>query len=114
MQISLEKFSLFLTGVISLGLVAGTGYLLFTIFFNAPSPDPVPVLTYANVGVLGPKIQKAAAVLVDPQQKVELNKQKNLKFLESDLFKSFTVKPEDVLLSESRGREDPFVPYVAP
>lgn len=114
MQISLQKFSLFLTGIVSVGLIGGTGYLLFTIFFTGPEPDPVPVLTAASASILGPKIQRATSVFVDPASKVELNKQKNLQFLTSELFDSFTVTPDDVLLSESRGRADPFVPYVAP
>ncbi len=114
MQISLTKFSLILSGVISLGLVAGTGYLLFNFFFMGPEPDAAPVLTSASASILGPKAQKAANALIDPQYKIELNKQKNLQFLESNLFNTFTVTPDDVLLSKSRGREDPFVPYVAP
>ena len=114
MQISLEKFSLFLTGITSVGLVIGTGYLFFVIFFEGPTPEVSPVLTVASVGVFGPKLQKATAAIVDPNSKIELNKQKNINFTETPLFNSFTVYPDDILLSRIRGRENPFVPYVAP
>ncbi len=114
MQISLTKFSLFIAGAVSIGLLAGTGYLLFNIFFRGPAPSAVPEVSTVSTSILGPKAQKAATVLIDPSFKVELNKQKNLQFLDSALFNSFTVTPDDVNLSESRGREDPFVPYVAP
>ncbi len=114
MQISLTKFSLFLAGIISIGLVIGSLYFLFTIFFGGPKPDDFPIITVSNIGVFGPRIHKAAAVLVDPDNKVELNKDKNLKFLTSDLYLSFTENPDVIPLSQSRGRPDPFVPYVAP
>lgn len=115
MQISLEKFSLFLTGVASLGLVLGTGYLFFTIFFGGPKPDVLPVLTVSSVGVFGPKLQKATAALVEPTSKIDLDKTKNLQFLNTPLFNSFTKDPDDILISKTRGRENPFVPsYVTP
>ncbi len=115
MQISLSKFSLFLTGVVSLGLVLGTGYLLYTIFFTGPEPDQIPVLTIGTASVFGPKLSRATAALVDPGSKVSLDRDKDLKFLSTPLYLSFTVAPEVVGLSDSRGRADPFVPlYVAP
>ena len=73
-----------------------------------------PVLTVASVGVFGPKLQKAASSIVEPSAKVELNKDKNLQFLDSALYNSFTIRPDAIPLSKSRGRADPFVPYVAP
>lgn len=115
MQISLEKFSVFLAGIASLALVAGTGYLFFTIFFTGPEPDVVPVLTPANVSSFGPKFQQATAAIIDPSSKISLDKKKNFQFTTSALFLSFTEDPDQVLLSKVRGRENPFVPsYVAP
>jgi hypothetical protein len=115
MQISLSKFSVVLTGIVSAGLVIGAAYLLFTLFFKGPVPDANPVLTLATVGVFGPKYQRASAALVDPANKISLDKNKNLQFLNSELYQSFTESPFVVQLSESRGRADPFVPlYVAP
>lgn len=114
MQISLSKFSMFLTGIVSLGLVIGTGYLFFTIFLGGPEPEVAPVLTASHVSTFGPKYQRAAAALVEPKSKISLNKDKNLQFLNSSLYLSFTEKPEVIGLSKSRGRADPFVPYVAP
>lgn len=114
MQISLSKFSMFLAGLVSLGCIMGVGYLLFTIFFTGPVADQAPVLTLANVRDFGPKLQKASAILVDPTSKIALNKNKDLQFLISPLFLSFTENPVQIELSKSRGRPDPFVPYVAP
>lgn len=115
MQISLSKFSLFLTGVTSLGLVIGTGYLLYTIFFGGPEPDIVPIPTLANVSVFGPKMRGAAAALVDPKLKISLDNNKDLTFLLSPLYLSFTENPKVIELSKIRGRENPFVPlYAAP
>lgn len=113
MQISLEKFSVFLTGIASVGLVLATGYFLYTIFFEGPQPDPSPVLTVASVGVFGPKLQRATAAIVDPGSKIELNKQKNLLFVDSALYASFTEDPEDIMPSKVRGRENPFLPSYA-
>lgn len=115
MQISLSKFSVFLTGIVSVGLVIGTGYLLYTIFLGGPKPDILPIPTLANVGVFGPKMRSAASSLVDPKLKISLNKDKDLTFLTSALFFSFTESPDVIELSKIRGRENPFVPlYAAP
>ena len=115
MQISLSKFSLALAGIASVGLVLATGYLLFNVFFSGPEPDVIPVLTISNAGVFGPKLQKATAAIVDPVSKISLDKDKNLKFVTSALYLSFTDDPEVVPLSKIRGRENPFVPtYVTP
>ena len=115
MQISLSKFSVFLAGLTSFGLVLGTGYLLYTIFFGGPEPDIIPVPTLANVSVFGPKMRGAAAALVDPKLKISLDATKDLTFLTSPLYLSFTEKPDFIELSKIRGRENPFVPlYVTP
>ena len=114
MQISLSKFSLFLAGLSSLGLIVGTGYLFFTIFLGGPEPEVIPTLSLTTVGVFGPKYQKASAALVDPVSKISLNKDKNLQFLKSPLYESFTEEPNVISLTKIRGRADPFVPYVAP
>lgn len=115
MQISLSKFSVFLTGVVSLGLVIGTGYLLYTVFLGGPEPDSSPVPTLASVSVFGPRMRSAALALVDPKSKISLDSAKDLIFLTSPLYLSFTENPDVIGLSKIRGRENPFVPlYVAP
>lgn len=114
MQISLSKFSLFLAGIVSLGLVGATGYLFFTIFFKGPEPEIIPVPSLVNLGIFGPRIRSAAGSFLDPKSKISLDNNKDLKFLTSQLFVSFTEKPDYVDLSKVRGREDPFVPYVTP
>ena len=111
MQINLSKFIGGLTGLVSLALVAGFGYLTFTLFFGGDTG--VATLESTNVSILGPKSQKAAAALLNATSKISLKK-KDLAFTEGALFKSFTDVPDDVPLSDSRGRPDPFVPYVAP
>lgn len=113
MQISLSKLNAVVTGIIIIGLIGYTGYFLFGIFVRGPKPNPTPVISEASVGVYGSKMQKAASALVNPAQKVNLSK-KDLSFTEKDLFNSFTELPIKVPLTDSRGREDPFVPYVAP
>jgi hypothetical protein len=58
-------------------------------------------------------MQKAGAILVNKSDKIML-KEKDIIFTKGDLFKSFTEIPEGIPMSDSRGRADPFVPYVAP
>ena len=113
MQISLPKFVGFMIGVITVGLTAFFGYLMYTLFFTGESVIANPPITTINMTILGPKAQKAAAVLVNATDRIALKK-KDIAFTESALFKSFTDIPDSVSLSESRGRPDPFVPYVAP
>lgn len=113
MQINPSKFTALIVGIVSLGLTGWVFYFLFGVFFSGAKVDPTAPLSQADVAVLGPKIQKAATILVDPKQKISLTK-KDLAFTDSALFKSFTDLPETVPLSESRGRPDPFAPYVAP
>jgi hypothetical protein len=66
-----------------------------------------------NISIFGPKIQQSAQILTGSSQKVSFKK-KDLAFSETQLYKNFTDLPEVVPLSDSRGRADPFVPYVAP
>ena len=113
MQINPSKFTGMLVGLLSLGLLAGSLYFMYTVMFSGPSSNPVAPLTATDIGALGPKAQKAGNILVDPKQKISVSK-KDLSFTESDLFKSFTEPPEVVPMSDSRGRPDPFAPYVAP
>lgn len=113
MDINTSKLLQFVTGALSVLIFLGTLYFCYTIFFQGPQPNPVPTLQTINIGVLGPNTQAAAAVFVDKDKKISFSK-KDIGFLDTPLFQSFTDLPEVVPLSESRGRADPFVPYVAP
>lgn len=113
MQINVSKFIGGTVGVISLALVFGFGYLAFDLFFGGDTVD-VPTLENVNTNLLGPKMQKAAAALINATDKISLKEDKALSFTKSELYKRFVDMPEDVPLSDSRGRPDPFVPYVAP
>ena len=111
MQINLSKFVGFLTGVAAVGLLGFFGYFMYLVFFIGQTPDPEPLAANINPSLFGAKTQKAAAFAKD--KKIFLAKT-NLSFTESALFKSFTEVPEPVLPTDIRGRDDPFVPYVAP
>ena len=113
MQINLSKFIGGMVGVISLVMVIGFGYLAFDLFFGGNDVN-VPTLENVNTSILGPKMQKAAAALINATDKISLKEDKALSFTKSELYKRFVDMPEDVPLSDSRGRPDPFVPYVAP
>lgn len=113
MQINISKFMGIVTGVVTLSLVGCLGYLSYTLFFSGEAVEVTPTLANVNVGILGPKMQKSAAALINASDKIALKKG-DIVFTESNLFKSFTEIPSSVPLSESRGRPDPFVPYVAP
>ena len=113
MQINISKFMGIITGVVALGLLGFLGYLTYTLFFTGEKVEEVPTLSNVNVGILGPKMQKSAAALINASEKISLKKN-DVAFTESNLFKSFTKVPGSVPLSESRGRPDPFVPYAAP
>ncbi len=113
MQISLSKLAGVVTGAVVIGITGYALYFLFTVFFKGPQVNASSVITEESLAVFGPKLQKAAGAIVDPSQKISLSK-KDLQFLEKNLYKSFTELPSTVPLSESRGRPDPFVPYVAP
>jgi hypothetical protein len=84
---------------------------MFLIFFTGPKAEAAPSIAAINPAVFGPKIQKAAVTVQG--KKITLSK-KDILFTESPLFKSFTEVPKPVPLSDTRGRPDPFVPYVAP
>lgn len=112
MQISLSKFLGVLMGIVGVLLFLGFGYFCYLLFFDGPVPSPTPSLQSINVGILGPKMQKAAKVLVNASDKIALSKN-DISFTESALFKSFKEIPDNVPMSDSRGRADPFVPYYA-
>ena len=114
MQISLSKLQGVVTAIIVLGIIGYAGYFLFGVFINGPKPNGSSVVSEASLGIYGPKIQKAASSMVDPSQRVALSK-KDLKFMDTDLYKSFTELPVTVLPTKVRGRENPFIPpYVTP
>jgi hypothetical protein len=113
MQISLSKFLGVMTAILGVGMFLWFGYFCYSLFFTGPTVAEVPTLASIDVAILGPKMQKAATVLVNKNDKILLKKS-DILFTESDLFKSFTEVPESVPMSDSRGRADPFVPYVAP
>ena len=112
MEISVSKFVGAVTGIISVVFFGGFCYLAYGLFFEGEVIAEANINSI-NVGILGPKAGKAAAVLVNATDKITLKK-KDLAFTESTLYKSFTDTPDDIPLSDSRGRPDPFVPYVAP
>lgn len=113
MQISLSKFLGIMVGVLALLMLGWYLYFAYDLFFNGEKVEDVPGLQSINIGAFGPKAQKAAAPLVNAADKIALKK-KDIGFIDSDLFKSFTDIPESVPLSDSRGRPDPFFPYAAP
>ncbi len=111
MNISLSKVKDVGVGLVVVGMVCYTLFLGYGVFF--PEEQVSTDITAVNAGLLGPKLQKAALILNDPREKLSF-KQKDLLFSETVLYKSFVNFPEDIPLSEKRGREDPFVPYVTP
>jgi hypothetical protein len=113
MQISLSKFLGVVTGLLGVGAFFSFGYFCYILFFTGEVKSEIPTVESINITVLGPKMQKAGAVLVNKSDKILLKK-KDISFTEGDLFKSFTEMPESIPMSDSRGRADPFAPYVAP
>ena len=113
MQISLSKFLGVITGILGVGMFLWFGYFSYNLFFKEESSSETLTIDSINVGILGAKMQKAASVLVNKSDRVLLKK-KDISFTEGDLFKSFTEVPEGVPMTDSRGRADPFVPYIAP
>ncbi len=113
MDINVAKLEKGVVVAICIALVGYFGYLGYGMFFSGDKPEASPTLASVNPAIFGPKIGKAASSLVDPNQKIALKKT-NLLFTESALYKSFQDLPIEVPLSSSRGRPDPFVPYVAP
>lgn len=114
MQISISKLYIILTGLVVAGMIGYNGYFFYIVFLQGPNPDPSPVISMDNISGLSQKLQKAAASIVDPAQKISLNMKKDLQFLDTPLYQSFKDLPEVVPLTNSRGRADPFTPYVAP
>ena len=113
MQISLSKFLGVITGILGVGMFLWFGYFSYNLFFNGPKTSNSATVDSINVSIFGSKIQKAEAVLVNASDKILLSK-KDISFTEGDLFKSFTEIPDGVSMTDSRGRADPFVPYIAP
>lgn len=113
MQINPSKFMAGITVLLCIAMVGYSFYFLFGLFFLGPKVEDAPTLATVNIAVLGPKVQKAAQAITGSATRVALKK-KDIAFIESALYKSFTDIPDGVPLSDSRGRPDPFVPYVAP
>ena len=113
MDINISKLEGIVTGVIITLLFGGFFYLAYVVFFTGPQAESSATITTINPSIFGPKIQKAASVVVDASSKISLKKN-DIAFTESALYKSFTDIPEIVPPSDSRGRPDPFVPYAAP
>lgn len=113
MDINISKLEGIVTGIVVALLFGGFFYLVYIVFFTGPKVESAATVATINPSVFGPKIQKAASVVVDASSKISLKKN-DIAFTESALYKSFTDIPELVPPSDSRGRPDPFVPYVAP
>ncbi len=109
MQVNNALLKLIATGIIILGVIATPFYFAYTIFFSST----VEVGGY-NPGLFGPRMQQASQILSAAAASKMSFKQKDLLFTQSPLYKSFVDPPEVIPLSDSRGRPDPFVPYVAP
>ena len=114
MQISISKLFLFISGLFAVALVAASGYIIYLIFFTGIEKNLNPTVSTINIAVYGTKIGATAAALADPSKKISLNLDKDLAFIKSDLYKSFSTPLTEIPLSDSRGRANPFVPYVAP
>jgi len=113
MQISPSKLAGFLTLIVSIGLIGAFGYFSYITLFSGSSTEVGTSIETVNAGAFGSKMQKAVKALSGGSGKISLKK-KDLAFTEKDLFNSFTDIPDSVPLSDSRGRPNPFVPYVAP
>ena len=116
MEINISKFLGFLTGLLVVASVIGTGYILYTVFFTGAEVATSPSLDQVSPSLFGPKTSKAAATLVDKTQQIALS-DKDILFTKGSIYLSFTETPESIPLSDSRGRPDPFLPldtYAAP
>ena len=113
MEINISKLIGGVSGIVGVILVSISAYFTYTIFSNGSSSIIEPTAETINASLFGEKIQSAANLAILSKQKIAVTK-KDLIFVESKLYKSFTESPEDVPLSDSRGRPDPFTPYVAP
>jgi hypothetical protein len=114
MEVNFSKLVGGISGIVGILLIGGSMYFMYTIFSEGGNTAPEPTLANLNVSIFNQKIQLVAASITGSGQKISLDKKKDLIFTESKLYKSFTDMPEDVPLSDSRGRPDPFIPYVAP
>lgn len=111
MQINLSKFVGLLTGIAAAGAIGFFCYFMYLLFFVGPVPDGVAMNATIDTTIFADNIQKAAAITKN--KNIFLGKT-NITFTDSALFKSFSEVPEPVPLTDTRGRDDPFVPYVAP
>lgn len=112
MEIDPKKFAAVVAGITSLGLIAFSGYFLFDVFFGGEKPEAPTSVETVNFGLFGPKVQAASKILVG-SSKVSFKK-KDFAFTESSVYKNLTEPAEVIPMSDSRGRPDPFQPYVAP
>ena len=113
MDINVLKLEKGVALAVCVGVIGFAGYLTYVLFFTGPKPNPNPTITSVNINVFGTKVKTAAKALTDNSQKVLL-KEKDLLFMTTTLYKSFSDLPLDVKPSDSRGRPDPFVPYASP
>lgn len=113
MQISPVKFTGFVAALVSVILLCAFFYFTFTLFFKGPQVNQFATVESLDPGAFGPKYAKALSMLNDKSKKIQLSKG-DLQFTEGELYKSFTDEPTTVPMTDSRGRDDPFVPYVAP
>ena len=113
MDINVQKLQKGVAIAVCIAIVGYSLYLAYGVFFNGPVAQEGGGLANINPGLYGPKIQKAAAPLVDANAKISF-KSKDVAFTKTPLFQSFTDLPVEIPLSATRGRPDPFVPYAAP
>ncbi len=113
MQISPVKFTGFMVAIASVGFFVFFLYVLYLVFFGGPVPVVVNTTKDLNPSTFGAKYKKALSALNDSANKISLGKS-DISFTRENLFKSFVDEPEDVPMTDSRGRDDPFFPYAAP
>jgi len=114
MNISIQQLEKFVTGVLAIALVGFSLYLAYIVFFTGPKPTEGLEVSSVNKSIFSgnKKLESAAAYVNDPAFK-EISK--SFRFTETALYKSFTDIPEDIPMSDKRGRANPFVPsYVTP
>ncbi len=114
MQINLSKFVGVLTGITAVGLLGFFGYFMYLLFFVGPEPEAVPSVEAINPSSFGDKLQKAAVAAKNKNIYLSKTGKINISYTDQPLFNSFTEVPDPVPLTDTRGRDDPFVPYVAP
>ncbi|MEN9881086.1 MAG: hypothetical protein RLZZ308_269 [Candidatus Parcubacteria bacterium] len=116
MDINIQKLEGIVAGVIIAGIIGFTAYLGYVVFFTGEQVNTDPGLSSVNIGIFSgnPKIQRSAQAVADPNQKIQLDSNKSLNFINGVLYKSFSDIPLEVPMSDTRGRPNPFVPYVTP